>query len=158
VRAGGAQLAATTVAIHGLRLTVDQLLVVRAFELWTHENDLRAALGRPPSSPDPSVLALMTELAVRSLPRGVERAGLRPSGQPVRVVLTGPGGGTWDVELGSPAADAVPAQRTRIVADAVAFCRLVAGRAARRDVDIDVAGDAAAADDLLTAAASLALD
>jgi uncharacterized protein (TIGR03083 family) len=146
------------VAIHGLRLTVDQLLVVRAFELWTHENDLRAAIDLPPSSPDPSVLALMTELAVRSLPRGVERAGLRPSGRPVRVVLTGPGGGTWDVALGSPEPDAVPAQRTRIVADAVDFCRLVAGRAARRAIDIDVAGDAAAADDVLTAAASLALD
>ena len=35
------------VAMHGLRLPLSALLTVRAFELWTHENDIRAATGLP---------------------------------------------------------------------------------------------------------------
>ena len=31
-----------TVRLHGMRLPLGALLVVRAFELWTHENDIRA--------------------------------------------------------------------------------------------------------------------
>src|SRR4051794_14610047 len=33
------------VAVHGLQLPLGALLVVRAFELWTHENDVRAAVS-----------------------------------------------------------------------------------------------------------------
>ena len=58
-----------------------------------------AEAGLPPAVPDASTLRLMTELAARLLPHGTARAGLR---DPVRVhlVLTGPGGGTWDVVVG----------------------------------------------------------
>jgi uncharacterized protein (TIGR03083 family) len=58
----------TRVAVHGLRLPVSALLVVRAFELWTHENDIRQAVGWAPSVPDPSTLRLMTDLTARLLP------------------------------------------------------------------------------------------
>ena len=30
--------------MHGMRLPVDAMLVVRAFELWTHESDIRSAV------------------------------------------------------------------------------------------------------------------
>jgi hypothetical protein len=33
------------VAVQGMRLSRGQLLVVRAFELWAHENDVRRAVG-----------------------------------------------------------------------------------------------------------------
>ena len=33
--------------LHGMRLPLGALLVVRAFELWTHENDIRRAAGLP---------------------------------------------------------------------------------------------------------------
>jgi uncharacterized protein (TIGR03083 family) len=79
-------------ALHGMRLSLDTLLVVRAFELWTHENDIRQAAGLPLAVPDPSALRLMTGLAAPALPLGAARTGLD---LPVHVhlVLTGPSGG-----------------------------------------------------------------
>ncbi len=41
----------------------------------------------------------MTELAARAVPVGAERIGLDEPTR-VRLVLTGAGGGTWDVSLG----------------------------------------------------------
>jgi uncharacterized protein (TIGR03083 family) len=142
----------TRLALHGMRLSQATLLVVRAFELWTHENDIRRAAGQPPSVPDPSTLRLMTDLAARLLPHA---AAAWPDPVDVRLVLTGPGGGTWDVAMGgSPPAAASVA----IVADAVAFCRLVANRVAPADLDVSVTGDPARAAAVLTAATTLALD
>ena len=85
--------------MHGMRLPLASLLVVRAFELWAHDNDIRLVAGLPPSVPDPSTLSLMTELAARLLPHAAALAGLD---EPVslHLVLTGPGGGTWDVPIG----------------------------------------------------------
>jgi uncharacterized protein (TIGR03083 family) len=139
------------VAVYGLRLPVSALLVVRAFELWTHENDIRQAVRWAPSVPDPSTLRLMTDLAARLLPHA--GAGL-PEPVDVRLVLTGPGGGTWDVTMGSPPAAASLA----IVTDAVGFCRLAANRVTPADLDVSVTGDPARAAAVLTAAATLALD
>jgi uncharacterized protein (TIGR03083 family) len=140
------------VALHGLRLSVHTLLVVRAFELWTHENDIRQAVGWTPSVPDPSTLRLMTDLAARLLP--LAGAALDDSVD-VRLVLTGPGGGTWDVTVGGhpPATESVA-----IVTDAVGFCRLAANRIAPADLDVSVTGDPGRAVAVLAAAATLALD
>jgi hypothetical protein len=52
-----------------MRLPLGLLLVVRAFELWIHDNDIRQAVGLPPSVPDPSTLSLMTQAAARLKPR-----------------------------------------------------------------------------------------
>jgi len=144
----------TEVALHGMRLPLYALLVVRAFELWTHENDIRQATGRAASVPDPSTLRLMTELAAHLLPHAAARAGLaRPA--TVRLVLTGPGGGTWDLPVGAgPSAPAA----VSIVTDAVGFCRLVANRVTPGDLDAHVTGDPAQAAAVLTAATTLALD
>jgi len=140
------------VALYGMRLPVSTLLVVRAFELWTHENDIRQAVRWEASVPDPSTLRLMTDLAARLLPQA--GAGLPESGD-VRLVLTGPGGGTWDVTVGGgpPAVAAVA-----IVTDAVGFCRLAANRATPAELEVDVTGDPARAVAVLAAASTLALD
>ncbi len=142
------------IAVHGLRLPLQALLVVRAFELWVHENDIRRAVGRPPSVPDSPVLRLMSDLAARMLPYAAARTGLR---EPVDVhlVLTGRGGGTWDVAVGErpPEPTAVA-----IVTDAVGFCRLAANRATAADLDLHVTGDFEQAVGVLAAAATLALD
>ncbi len=144
----------TEVAVHGMRLPLGALLIVRAFELWTHDNDIRRAAGLPPSVPDPSTLGLMTGLAARLLPHAVARTGLR---EPVSVhlVLTGPGGGTWDVAIGESPPD--PAS-IGIVTDAVGFCRLVANRVTAADLDLYVTGDPGQVGRVLTAASALALD
>jgi uncharacterized protein (TIGR03083 family) len=142
------------VAVHGMRLPIGALLVVRAFELWTHDNDIRRVAGLPASVPDAPTLTLMTGLAARLLPYGAVRAGLR---EPVSVhlVLTGPGGGTWDVTVGQGPRE--PAC-VRIVTDAVGFCRLAANRDAPADLDLHVTGDPGSAAGVLAAAAALALD
>lgn len=147
--------AGDVLSMHGMRLSLHSLLVVRAFELWTHENDIRTALGMPSSVPDASTLTLMTDLAVRLLPHAVTRTSALPSRKHLHLVLTGEGGGTWDVPLGDTEANK-PADDLMMVVEAVDFCRLVANRVAPADLEVHVDGDDA--DNVLVAAASLALD
>jgi uncharacterized protein (TIGR03083 family) len=142
------------VALHGMRLPLGALLIARAFELWTHENDIRLATGRPASVPDLSSLHLMTGLAARLLPVALARTGFRKP-TTMRLVLTGPGGGTWDFAVGDQAAHPAP---VRIVADTVEFCRLAANRVSPDELDLDITGDPGRASGILAAAATLALD
>ncbi len=145
------------VPVHGMRLTLGALLVVRAFELWTHENDIRHVADLPESVPDAATLRLMTGLAVRLLPYGVAQVVDDVPAADVHLVLTGAGGGTWDVVLGDrTTATAVP--EVGIVADAVSFCRLVADRIGPADLGASVTGATALASTVLTGAAALALD
>lgn len=136
---------------YGATLPLDKMLVVRAFEMWVHEEDIRGAAGFPLEAPEPARLALMTELAVALLPAGMLRAERARPGRTFRLVLTGPGGGTWSV----PDQGAAEA---RLVVDAVAFCRVVANRLEPDDAHVIVSGDAALASDVLVGAAALALD
>jgi uncharacterized protein (TIGR03083 family) len=142
-------------SMHGMRLSCRDLLVVRAFELWTHENDVRRVLSLPATAPDASTLALMTELAVRLLPQAARRMSAAPEKVELRLVLTGAGGGTWDVPLGP--ADGAGAELL-MVADAVDFCRVVAARLDPDDLDVHITGARTHAGQALAAAASLALD
>jgi uncharacterized protein (TIGR03083 family) len=141
-----------TIALHGMRLPLRALLVVRAFELWTHENDIRRAAGLPRRDPDAQTLSHMTDLAARMHPRGAAHAAV--GAVELHLVLTGAGGGTWDVSLGST--DDAP--EVMVVADAVEFCRLVADRIRPEELDIHATGPAGAVHDVLVAAAALALD
>ncbi len=136
-----------------MRLPLSMLLLVRAFELWVHDNDIRQAAGLPPSVPDPSTLSLMTHAAARLLPHAAARGGLREPTS-VHLVLTGPGGGTWDLPIGHGS----PAAFVGIVTDAVGFCWLVANRATPDRLDLHITGDPDRAATVLAAASSLALD
>ena len=148
------------VAVHGMRIPLGVLLVARAFELWVHDNDIRQAAALPPSVPDPATLSLMTEVVARQLPHAAARAGLD---EPVslHLVLTGPGGGTWDLPIGmggaGGAGEAEPADVV-IVSDAVEFCRLAANRAVPAGLDLHITGDAGRAAGVLAVASALALD
>ena len=154
----GGQAANGGIAVHGMRLPLRDLLVVRAFELWVHDNDIRRVTGRPPSVPDPPVLRLMSDLAARMLPYAAARTGL-PEPVDVHLVLTGPGGGTWDVAVGpGEGGPGEGGQDVAIVTDAVGFCRLAANRATPADLDLHVTGDSGRAAGVLAAASTLALD
>ena len=155
-RVRGADLDAV-VRLHGMRLRLGAQLVVRAFELWTHENDIRRVAELPASVPDAATLRLMTDLAVRLLPHGVARVADDVPPADVHLVLTGAGGGTWDVVLGKRTAGTVVSD-VGIVADAVRFCRLVADRIGPAALGAHVTGAAAIASTVLTGAAALALD
>jgi hypothetical protein len=83
----------------------------------------------------------------------------------VHLVLTGPGGGTWDVAIGQGAdskgatgQEATSQESLAIVADAVDFCRLAANRVTPADIGPHITGDEDRAVGVLTAAATLALD
>ncbi|MFN8195345.1 MAG: maleylpyruvate isomerase family mycothiol-dependent enzyme [Nocardioidaceae bacterium] len=142
------------VGLHTMRLRAASLCVVRTFELWSHEGDIRLVTGRAPSLPDHSMLTLMTDLAARGLPVGAARTGL---GEPIdlRLVLTGPGGGTWEVRLGP---DSGASSRVGVVTDAVGFCRLAANRISPGELVLDGSGDRSHLDAVLAATAALALD
>jgi uncharacterized protein (TIGR03083 family) len=153
------------IAVHGMRLPLDDLLVVRAFELWVHENDIRRCAGLAPSVPDPPVLRLMSDLAARMLPYAAARTGLRERVD-VHLVLTGPGGGTWDVTVGQQPDGLGPDGQgpgqakgyVAIVTDAVGFCRLAANRTTPAELGPHVTGDAGCAAKVLAATSTLALD
>jgi uncharacterized protein (TIGR03083 family) len=145
---------ATVVTVWGIPLPLGAMLIGRAFELWSHENDIRRAAGRPASVPDAPTLRLMADLATSLLPFGAIKTGL-PGPISVRLVLTGPGGGTWDIAIGP---DAPEPAALAIVTDVVGFCRLAANRATPADLDLHVTGDPGQAAGLLAATAALALD
>jgi uncharacterized protein (TIGR03083 family) len=147
---------AQRLAVHGVRLPLGDLLVVRAFELWVHDNDIRRAVGLPSSVPDPPVLRLMSDLAARMLPYAAARMGLHPVD--VHLVLTGPGGGTWDVAIGQRAGGDPGQEGVAIVADAVGFCRLAANRVTPAELGPHITGDEGRAVGVLAAASTLALD
>jgi uncharacterized protein (TIGR03083 family) len=134
----------------GLPLTLATLLVVRTFEVWTHTEDIRRAVDLPLEPPDGSRLTLMSQVAVRSLPIGLAVAGKSHPGRTARVVLTGPGGGTWSqpLNLGEPPGE----PDLLIVADVVDFCRLAATRLSAHDLPCHIEGDEALAADLLAGA------
>jgi uncharacterized protein (TIGR03083 family) len=147
--------AARAITLHTVAGPVARLLVIRSFETWTHEEDIRRVTDRPLAAPDSARLRLMTDLAVAALPMGLAILGRPQPGRTARMVLTGPGGGTWQASL-----DRSPPGLTdvRIIADAVSFCRLVANRITPEELGAVVTGDEALAADLLAGARTLALD
>ena len=145
---------------YGIVLPLDLLLVVRSFEIWVHHEDIRRSTGRPLQAPDDSVLARMVQLAAALLPIGLARAGCPRQEATVRLVLTGTGGGAWDIPLGRPvtAGIAMPTSGTVVVVDAPTFCRVVGNREDFEGSRATVLGDTDLAANLFVGAASLALD
>jgi uncharacterized protein (TIGR03083 family) len=149
------------VPFHGVDHRWGSLLVARTLEVWTHTDDIRVAVGLAPVAPDEARLALMTDLAVRTLPLRLATTGATFTGT-ARIVLTGRGGGAWTQPLapgepGGPAGGVPGAPVVRLVADAIAFCRLSAGRIGPADLAATVTGDAGLADAILGSAAVFAV-
>jgi hypothetical protein len=133
-------------------------LVQRAFETWTHRDDLVAAIGLPPiPPPPPEQVRRIVDLAVRLLPDAWSAHGVLRPGPAARLVLTGAGGGEWTVPLGGGAVIADRVEVT-ISCDAVEFSRLVANRRAPDTLDHTVTGDAALGAAVLRIAATLGCD
>ena len=136
------------VVFHGWPISVETLLVVRAFEVWTHADDVRRATARPLQTPPPRDLRAMSMFSVSTLPLLVPSELVKG---PARIVLTGPGGGTFDLD--GPGSE----RSVTLVADVVDYCRTAARR-----IDIDampaiIEGDRDHAEALLTAARVLAV-
>jgi uncharacterized protein (TIGR03084 family) len=105
----------------------------RLMETWAHGQDVRDALGRPPSVS--GRLRHVADLGVRSRPFAYVARGRAAPDAPVRVELTGPDGDSWT--WGDATADVVGGP-------ALDFCLVVTQRRNPADTALEVAGPAAA--------------
>jgi uncharacterized protein (TIGR03083 family) len=135
--------------------TRDDTLVIRAFETWTHHDDIRHALGREEALAAPAVIRAMAELSIRSLPLAMAVRGTAQPHRIARLVLTGAGGGEWTLACG-PGEQASGAADVVIRASVVDWCRRFADRLEPDAVPIEVDGDAELAKDLVRAANAFA--
>jgi len=125
---------------------------VRAFDCWVHEEDIRHAVGRPPTDSDltgPDVRLALDEMT-SSMAFVVGKKGKAPDGSRVLIRLTGPVARDIRVAVNGRAAlvDDFGGQDPTVVItmDGLQFTRLAAGRPmfADRSQEISYDGDAEA--------------
>ncbi|GAA4293000.1 hypothetical protein GCM10023178_77830 [Actinomadura luteofluorescens] len=116
----------------------------RAMDCWTHEQDIRRAVGRPGNLDAPAARCFW-DLLSRPLPRIVARAAKGEPGRSAALSISGPpdfevavtgggdGRGEWSDAPASPAA--------RIAMDWETYVRLTAGRCGAGDVAVRTEGD-----------------
>jgi uncharacterized protein (TIGR03083 family) len=144
------------VTYHHLAGAVRGLLVIRTFELWTHADDIRQAVGRPLSLLDEDRLGVMVDELVRVLPFGLALSGQARPGRTARLALVGPGGGTFDVPLAPGTALGDP--DVTLTANVIDLCRLAANRLAPAEFEVAVLGDRSLLEPLLVGATAFAAD
>ena len=131
------------------------VLVIRAFETWTHCHDIAVATSRPEPPAEPPVLRTMAELAVQTLPLALAARGFAYPGRTARVVLTGPGGGDWTIACdGGALTGSAPDVVLRV--PVVEFCRRFAERLTVDAVPFAAEGDVDLARALVDAAPAFA--
>ncbi len=143
------------VPLHQWPFDAATALVARSFELWTHGDDIRRATGRSLEEVPAGELRTMSSTSVAGLPLLLA---LQPPPDaqppvvltPTRVVLTGPGGGTFD--LGGPGP-----QANLLVADVVDYCRVVSRRLSPDDLASTREGDERLLSSLLAASQAIAM-
>jgi uncharacterized protein (TIGR03083 family) len=120
-------------------MPTDLVLLVRAFETWTHTDDIRRALGRALEAPSASAMRTMAEGSMTMVPSALHRSGFARPGRTARIVLTGPGGGDWSVpmEVGGE----VGAPDVTLMLPVVDWCRRFSERLGPDELDLSVKGD-----------------
>ena len=144
------------VRYHHLAGSVRSLLVSRTFELWTHGDDIRQAVGRPLNLLDEARLSLMVSELMSALPIGVALTGDVLPGRTARFNVTGAGGGTFDVPLALSESPGAP--DIVVTTDAIGLCRVAANRLPRGELECAVEGDHALLEVVLVAATAFAAD
>lgn len=122
---------------------VEGLLVLRAFELWAHLQDVCRAVGRPVPAVDDGRMALMSSRLMGAVAQALALSGTTVTSQRVRFVLTGRAGGCFDVHF-DPVEVGRPAHLTLVAvaaAAAVDVCRLAARRGEVEDLEVHLEGD-----------------
>jgi uncharacterized protein (TIGR03083 family) len=127
-------------------------LVQRAFETWTHADDVRQVMDLPPRPPPADHVRLIAELGVKLLPTALAATTPGAGEWAVRLVLNGPGGGTWDLPPDRPPGTEPD---VTVTTDVVEFCRLLANRRTPEEFDAALQGDPERIGTVLRAAASL---
>jgi uncharacterized protein (TIGR03083 family) len=133
------------------RSVTPDLMVSRAFETWIHARDIAHATDRNLPIPPSTHLHTIADLTARLLPHAATSR--RIAAASARLILTGPGGGTWTLTLSDPDLEST----VELTMDVTEFCLLVAARREPRAVDVMIRGDVELGYDLLDAAPTLAL-
>ena len=114
----------TPVKLYGIAMPLSLWLTVRGFEVWTHDEDIRRSTGRPLVDLEPARLAALTDAAVTLTPFVLDA-----DVKPIRLVLTGSGGGVFEVgPVGYSKAGPDAGGAPTVVVDTMAYCRLAARR------------------------------
>ncbi len=143
----------------GGRAPISIALLVRAFETWTHSDDIRRAVGAGMVAPPPASLLTMAHAGCGFVPSMLAVRGSYHPGRLVRFRFTDLGA-AWDVDLGAVGAvrpagdDAVDAE---IVTEAAAFCRGISARVDPCELAFQVVGDERLAGDVVDALPALAV-
>ncbi|ONI73266.1 hypothetical protein ALI144C_45980 [Actinosynnema sp. ALI-1.44] len=127
-----------------------ELMLARAYETWICARDIAMATYKELPPPPPEHLHAIAGFAASLLPYA---AAYRRMAQPdivVRLVLAGPGGGTWSLPLEDHGVITV-----EMTMDTEAFCLLMAARTPPRSVDVMIRGDVELGYDLLDAGPAL---
>jgi uncharacterized protein (TIGR03083 family) len=136
------------------------VLLLRTFDVWAHEQDIRSALGRPGNLGSPAA-AVFVNAAMTQLPRLIARGAAIEPGRLVVIDVTGPvaarlgvrvepdeqGRARGHVLSGEPPAGSA----TTISLSTEAFTRRAAGRRPVSDTPYEVDGDAGIARRVLEA-------
>jgi uncharacterized protein (TIGR03083 family) len=80
----------------GAPITYERQLMMRAFDVWVHEQDIRRAVGAPGGLATPGA-HVAREMFLESLPRVVAKGARAPAGSSVRITVVGEVG--WDVAV-----------------------------------------------------------
>jgi uncharacterized protein (TIGR03083 family) len=147
--------AATTEQERAGGYAVEDVLTIRAFEAWTHNEDIRRATGRPSELPNPAVFHTMADLSARSLGAAMTVRGVAHPGKTARLVLTGAGGGEWLVPL-AHGESAAPVADVEIRVPVLEWCLRFADRIAADEMRYEAEGDAMLARDAVAAAPAFA--
>ena len=106
------------------------VLVLRAFETWTHADDIRRAIGTTAAPPPASILLRMSTLGTELAPITIAAAGLDVTERTLALDLTGEGGGRFLIDLTGAGRDLAGVEPdATIVMDVIAFCHALGKRA-----------------------------
>ncbi len=141
----------------GLDLSLGHALTQRGFEIWTHADDIRTALGFDPVPPPPGSLETMSHAAVETIPIMLSAGGADGEGRRARIVLTGAGGGSYDIALGFADTAEGSAPEVEVELDVVEFCRAVGDRLTATEIDYRASGDVDLAASIVRALPALAV-
>lgn len=132
----------------GRPTTAQDLLATRVLDCWTHEQDIRRAVGQPGNLDSPGARVTRDQF-LRSLPRIVARHAEAPSGCTIRWTILGDLGVDVAVVIDDarrgrlmPAVEADP-PTTHVALGWESYARLSAGRGDRADHPTWVTGDRA---------------
>ena len=146
---------ARTIEWWGMPMSIADVLLHRAFEIWVHHDDIRRATDVVQAPPPPGSLDTMSTKAASWTPLFLSTVGATVDGAVAVLDLTGPGGGRHVVPLGE-AADPAGEPRFVLTCDVVDYCRAIGNRVPPGGITHAATGDTELAGQLVGALTNLA--